>query len=285
MATFYNQATLTYNGNTTTSNVTTGELVEVLSATKTPLVDTYEQGGDVTYIISIVNSGTTPYSGLTISDNLGAYTFNAATLVPLNYVAGSLRYYVNGILQTTPTVTAGPPLTVTGINVPAGGNAMIIFETTANTYAPLTSGATIDNTATISGVGLSTPVTALASVAPSSSAALSISKTLTPNVVAENGQLTYTFVIQNTGNTAATATDNLSVTDSFNPILTNISVSYNGTAWTEGTNYTYNTTTGAFATVPGQITVPAATITQDPTTGAMIVTPGVSTLTVTGTVS
>ena len=35
MATFTNQATLSYSGGTTTSNITTGELVEILSATKT----------------------------------------------------------------------------------------------------------------------------------------------------------------------------------------------------------------------------------------------------------
>ena len=34
MAIFTNQATLSYNNTTTTSNVVTGEIVEVLSATK-----------------------------------------------------------------------------------------------------------------------------------------------------------------------------------------------------------------------------------------------------------
>ena len=38
MATFTNQATLTYNGQTTTSNVTVGELVETLTAAKTAVV-------------------------------------------------------------------------------------------------------------------------------------------------------------------------------------------------------------------------------------------------------
>ena len=42
--------------------------------------------------------------------------------------------------------------------------------------------------------------------------------------------------------------------------------------------------TGVFATVPGQILVPAATYTQDPTTGAYTINPGTATLTVTGTV-
>ena len=74
------------------------------------------------------------------------------------------------------------------------------------------------------------------------------------------------------------------VTDTFTPPLRAISVTFNGTAWTEPTNYTYDAATGAFATVPGQITVPAATYVQNSTTSAWTVTPGVSVLTVTGTI-
>ena len=53
MATFTNQATLRYNGNVVNSNITTGELLEVLSATKTAVIDTYSQGSDITYVINI----------------------------------------------------------------------------------------------------------------------------------------------------------------------------------------------------------------------------------------
>ena len=53
---------------------------------------------------------------------------------------------------------------------------------------------------------------------------------------------------------------------------------------TQGTQYTYDPATGAFATVPSNITVPAATFTQDPVTGAYSVIPGTATLTVTGTI-
>ena len=49
------------------------------------------------------------------------------------------------------------------------------------------------------------------------------------------------------------------------------------------TFYTYDETTGLFQTVPGQITVPAATFTQS-TTGEYTVTPGIATVTVTGTI-
>ncbi len=284
MAIFYNQATLTYNGNTTNSNITTGELVEVLSATKTAVTDNYVANDDITYVINIVNSGTVPFSDLTVTDNLGAYTFGNSTLVPLTYVENSVHYYVNGVLQPTPAATVGTALVISGINIPACGNATIIYEVRANQYAPLASGSTITNTAVISGESLNNPVTAIETITAENTAQLTISKSVSPSTVTENGQLTYTFIIQNSGNTPATAADDVTVTDTFTPILDPISVSFNGTAWAEGINYTYNTATGAFATIPGQITVPAATYTQNPETGTWTVNPGVSVLTVIGTV-
>ena len=90
-------------------------------------------------------------------------------------------------------------------------------------------------------------------------------------------------MITTTGNTDAVATDNIVITDTFNPALSGITVTFNGAVWAEGTDYTYDETTGLFATVPGQITVPAATYTQN-SSGVWVVTPGTSTLTVTGTV-
>ncbi|MBE6948841.1 MAG: hypothetical protein E7456_03240 [Ruminococcaceae bacterium] len=284
MATFTNQATLSYNGNVTNSNVVTGKFLEVLSATKTAVLDDYVANDDITYVVSIVNSGTTAFTGLTLTDDLGAYPFDNGELVPLNYVEGSVRYYVNGVLQAAPSVTTDERLIISGINVPAGGNAMIIYEVEANQYAPLGVDDSITNTVTITGGGISTEITAQETINTEDRAVLTISKSLSPTTVAENGQLTYTFVIQNSGNTAATAEDNVVVTDTFDPILNPITVTFNGEVWTEGVEYTYDETTGEFATIPGQITVPAATYTQDEETGVWITNPGVAVLTVTGTV-
>ena len=219
MATFTNQATLTYNGTTTASNNVPGEILEVLSAQKNAVVDAYTAGDDITYVISILNTGQAPLTGLTLTDDLGAYTFGAQTLTPLTYANGSIRYYVNGVLQPAPTVTAQAPLTVTGLNVPAGGNAMLLYEANTNQYAPRTAGARINNTATISGAGVTNPVTAAEAVTAAERAALTINKAVSPRVVTENGALTYTFTIQNSGNTAVTPADNATVSDRFNPIL------------------------------------------------------------------
>lgn len=283
MVTFTNQATLTYNGNVITSNIATGEIIEVLSATKTAVIDTYSRDSQITYIIQIVNSGVTTFSGITLNDNLGAYTFGVSTLVPLNYIHGSVRYYANGVLQATPTVSTDSGLSISGISVPAGGNATIIYIAETNQYAPFGATDSITNIAVLSGNGFS-DITVNEMVTPVSEAILSITKTLSPTPVTENGRLTYTFTIQNTGNVAVTAADSVIITDTFDPILTDIVVTFNGTVWTENTNYTYSDTVGEFTSARGQITVPAATDSQNPLTGVWSVEPGVSVLTITGTI-
>lgn len=282
MAIFTNQATLTYNDTTVNSNIVTGTIVEVLSVTKTAVTDRYALGEDVTYIISLTNSGTTALSGVTVTDNLGTYAYGTVNLTPLDYKVGSLIYFQNGVLQAAPTVTATTPLTVTGITVPAGGNAMLIYEATANRFAPLAAQSTITNSVTAA-VGTSAPVTASETVTVVSAPQLTIIKALSPTVITENSEITYTFTIQNSGNTAAVATDNVVVTDVFDPILSDITVTLNGTPLPP-TAYTYDETTGVFTTAIGTITVPAATFTRDPATGVISTTPGVTTLTVTGTI-
>ena len=283
MAVFTNQATLSYNGTSVNSNIVTGNVVEVLGLTKTAVVGAYTTGGTVTYILSLTNTGATPLTGITVTDNLGETPFGAATVTPLDYEAGSVVYYQNGILQPTPTVSATAPLTFTDITVPAGGNATLVYEVRVNEFAPPAAGGIIQNTAIADGATLTAPVPATETVIALAEPILGITKALSPENVSENDQLTYTFTIQNSGNTATAATDNVTVTDTFNPILTDIIVTLNG-AVLPPTAYTYDETTGVFATVPGAITVPAATYTQDPVTGAYTPTVGIAVLTVTGTV-
>ena len=213
MARFTNQAQLRYGNAVTNSNVAVGEILEVLSATKTAVKTTYGQNDTVTYIISIVNSG----------------------------------------------------------------------ATALNEFAPFATGSDVVNTARITGGGI-TPITISETIAAESTPILNITKSVSPVPVTENGILTYTFLIQNMGSAPAAVTTGATITDTFNPILSGLTVTFNGTAWTAPTNYTYNETTGLFATAAGQITVPAATFTQDPETGAWVTTPGVSTLVVTGTI-
>ena len=282
MATFTNTASLLFNGNTIRSNIVTGEIADVLTVTKTAVADSYEDGGAVTYAVNIINAGDTPAENLTVTDNLGAYDFDGGTLYPLAYTDGSVRYFVNGVLQTAPTVTGEQPLAITGISVPAGGNATVLYRTDVTGFAPLTPGSEIVNDVDVTGDSVYAPLSASSTLAVSEEPVLSIIKALSPDTVTENEEITYTFTVQNTGNTAVTAGDGVVLNDLFDPIISVTSVTFNGTAWQTPANYTMNTVTGEFATVAGQITVPAATYTQNPDTGMWDVVPGTSVLTVTG---
>ena len=284
MAIFSNQATLTYNGGSTNSNIAYGEILDVLTATKTAIEGTYTPGELVTYVVTLRNTGGTALTGVTVTDDLGGYVFEGNTVYPLTYENGSATVFVNGVPQAAPAVTAGPPLVVSGLNIPAGGDLVLVYQARANQFADPAAGGTIINTVTVTGDGITTPITATETVTAASAPELTISKAISPTQVVDNDRVTYTFVIQNTGNEAVVATDNAVITDTFDPILTDLVVTYDGATWTEGVQYTYDAATGLFATLPGAVTVPAATYTQDPVTGAYTLTPGIATLTVTGTI-
>ena len=284
MAIFSNQATLTYNGNTTNSNIAYGEILDVLAATKTAVGSTYTPGELVTYVVTLRNTGTGALNGLTVTDDLGTYSVNGTEETPLTYQEGSAVLFVDGVPQAAPAVTAGPPLSVSGISIPGGSDAVLVYQARANAFADPALGGTIVNTVTVTGDGLNTPATATETVTAAAAPVLTISKSINPTQVVDNDRVTYTFVIQNSGNAPVVATDDAVITDVFDPILTDLTVTYNGAAWTEGIHYTYDRATGLFATLPGQITVPAATYTQDPATGIYTAAPGIATLIVTGTI-
>ena len=103
MAQFTNQARLAYNNSVTNSNIAIGEILEVLSATKTAVRDQYAQNDSVAYIISIVNSGATAFSGLTITDDLGSYAFGTELLY------ASLAWFVNCAIRDTILISICPP--------------------------------------------------------------------------------------------------------------------------------------------------------------------------------
>ena len=283
MATFFNRATLSYNGMTAVSNTVSGEIVGSVTATKTALTENYAAGDTVTYVINLISSSAESLQ-LTLTDDLGEYSFGTGQVTPLTYVQGSVKQFTNGVQVTPVTVTSEAPLTVTDITVPAGGVVTVIYQATVNEFAPLAAGSQIVNTATLTSPVLGDVATASEAITVADGADLSIEKALSPLTVSPNGQITYTFTVRNSGTTDAVVTDNLSITDTFDPILSGLAVTYNGTPIDEGTGYTYDEVTGLFTTVPGVITVPAATYTQDPVTGEWSGTPGVATVTVTGTI-
>ena len=282
MATFVNQAFLTLNDTTVASNVATGTILDNLTLTKTALLGTYRADDTLTYVIRLQNAGAA-LTNLTVTDNLGAYAFGATTLYPLTYLAGSVNAYQNGTPVPAPTVVYdGGALQFTGVDVPAGGNTLLVYSVKTNAYAPLNEGASVTNTATATRATQESLALDSETVYAVSESSLNLIKTISPNPVTPEGTLTYTLTIENFGNLAVVATDNAVITDTLNPILQNLSVTFNGGAWSEGVDYTYDETSGLFQTTPNGLTVPAATYTQDPTSGEWTLTPGTSTLILTG---
>lgn len=281
MATFFNQATLSYNGTVTSSNIASGEILSGALLTKTALSDGYTPDGKITYAISYTNTGGATVNGLTLTDDLGLP--GGGTAYPLEYEDGSLKYFVNGVLTTSPEICSTAPLAFCGISVAPGSNVLLIYETRTTEYAPRESGSVITNNVTATNA-CGDNLTAEATVTVDDEVSLTISKCICPEEVSCGDLVNYTFVIQNTGNQDAVATDDITVTDVFNPRLTDITVTLNGEELVAGVGYTYDEQTGVFTTTPGVITIPAATFTTDPETGIVTTTPGVAVLRVVGTV-
>lgn len=286
MATFYNQATLIFGGSETNSNITEGQILGGADVSKIALSRDYGKGDGINYAISLVNNGAA-VSNITLTDNLGEFTPDgfAAPVVPLTYVDNSLLYYVNGIITEAPdALVTDDGLVISGINIPANSNALIIYEARANEFAPLSSGSSVTNTVMLGGNTTLDEVTASATVPVRDFTNLTIAKAVYPEIATDNSEITYIFIIQNTGNTPAAATDNVIIRDTFTPILNPITVTLNGENLTEGTQYTYDVTTGDFTTIGGAVPVPAATFTRDPVSGAVSTTPGVAILKIIGTI-
>ena len=279
MAVFYNQATLQVGDVTVTSNVVSGEVVCELSMTKTAVNGTYQPGAVITYAVSFINTGAAAYTGLTLTDDLGTYTLESGvTAVPLTYAEGSVLYFQNGMPQPAPQVVSESPLILGGITIPAEGTAMLLYQAVVNEYASPTG--EIVNTISSTGARLTETVSASDTIHAAAAPILSILKSISPASVPENGTVTYTFELQNSGSQAVE--EGAVLSDLFDPILNDLSVTYNGAAWTQGAEYTYAPETGLFTTLAGQITIPAASAAQDPDTGVWTLVPGTATLVVTG---
>ncbi|MBR6039620.1 MAG: DUF11 domain-containing protein [Clostridia bacterium] len=281
MAIITNQANLTYTYGLTTasvlSNVATTEMNAALSAAKRVLDESYRLGSDLTYILSFENGGGSAITNLPVLDNLGAYTPEGATapVQPLTYT-GPAALYIDGVFSSelSPTVQDGGVL-FTIPEIPAGSNALLVYQATVNGFAPLTLGSEIENTASI---GTTDPQTVSATVPAASYADVSITKEMAPDPVSTGDTMTVTFTIENRGNADATG---LLLTDDFPLALSDVSVTVNGAPISDFTfeNSTLTLPVGTQTT----LSVPAAAFTQDET-GAVTVVPGRLTVVMTGTI-
>ena len=283
MAVFTNQAVLTYGTTQVFSNVTTGQILESLTVSKTALQASYTAGEKITYVVTLVNSGAAALTGLTLTDDLGAYAGGGGTLYPLTYEDNSLLVLENGVVLSDVTVLSEQPLTVTGIDVPANGGTTVIYAAQVNGFAPLAAGGSITNTVQLTGTQLAQPVTAECTINVTEGPQLTVEKSLEPLAVAPGQTITYTMTVNNYGNAEAGAEVNAVLTDKVTPVLTGLAVTYNSDPWTGGTEYTYSEQSGMFTTSSGAITVPAAQFTTA-ADGSVTVTPGTAVIVLQGTV-
>ena len=280
-----NQANIAFNyGNvagSATSNIATTTLLDPIAAEKRSVGTTYRAGERITYTVSIVNNGNATLQNVTVTDNLGAYTVSGVTYTPLDFAEGA-SLYVNGayVSPIEGTVGAGGVVFVIPTLAP-GANALIVYNADVNSFAPLAEGSTIVNTVAVTAQGAATSILATNTVTVENYANLTILKEMSPDPVSDGDVLTYTFTIRNFGNTPAT---DVVLTDNFAPAPEAITVTVDGEI-IPATNYTYESGLLTLPTGGGtSITVPAATITQNPTTGETVVTPGTIVITVSGTI-
>jgi len=278
-----NQASIAYRYNDRTasavSNIATATLNDPLSVEKVSLETVYRPGDEITYVITVTNSGSSALAGVSVADDLGTYTVGNTTVTPLTYT-GPAIFFIDGVYGGNATPTVGDDgISFGPITLGAGSVAQVIYKATVNQNAPITEGGQIINTATATASG-SAPVSDSNTVTVDSYADVTITKTMTPSDVSEGDALTYTFVISNFGNAEAT---DIVLTDAFDPAPENITVQLNGTV-VPATDYDY---VNGVLTLPNgtsttQLTLPPATVTIDPTTGEVTVTPSTLTVTVTG---
>lgn len=279
-----NQASIAYeyNGQSASalSNIATATLNDPLSVEKVSLQSVYRVGDEITYSISFENNGTGALSGITVTDDLGSYAVGTASATPLTYLSPALLL-IDGVSvgNITPTVTANS-VQFTIPALAAGSQAQILYRAEINQNAPLTIGSTITNTAEIAVAGSATTVSDSNTITVDDYADITVTKSMTPAGLGSGEPLTYTFVISNYGNAAA---ENIVLSDAFDPAPENITVQLGGVT-VPATDYTY---TGGVLTYPAAsaaqtLSLPAATITQDPNTGNTQITPSSLVITVTG---
>lgn len=283
MATILNNAaTLTYNSGDNTgsaaSNVVSTSLLDSYSITaeKFTANDSFRPGENITYLVTVTNTGTQPVFAVQVTDDLGG---GADT--PLSYLQGSALIIDDGVVtQVVPTSVS--PLVIALPDALQSGESITVL------YVAQVSAAIADDVQSVTNTAQATARQGSAAgevveSEPSSVtidredfAQIDIIKAVDKAVVASGDTLTYTFTIENSGNIEAT---NVVITDTLPEEFTITAVRsetngvvtvYDPSDYTVGADNTLVLPTGT------------ATITVPPRTEAGN---GITTVTVEGTVT
>ena len=283
MATILNNAaTLTYNSGASTSsaasNVVATSLLDSYSITsaKYSANDSFRPGENITYLVTVTNTGTEPVFAVQITDDLGS-----GTPAPLSYVADSALVIDGGaVTQVVPTSVS--PLVIVLPDALASGESVNVLYVAQVSSVIADSVQAITNTVQTSarqGSAAGEVIDAepaSVTINREDYAQINITKSVDKAVVASGDTLTYTFTIENSGNIEAT---NVVITDTLPAefTITAISSETNGVVTVYGaTDYTVSADNTLV------LPVGTATITVPPRTDAGN---GITTVTVEGTVT
>ena len=269
MATIINNtASITYNygrseSGSAISNTATTNLIEEFSISGTKLSNnqTFRNGENITYQISVTNDGTSSLYNVTVSDDLGGMT------TPMTFLDGSGTYSVNGITSFIIPTSVNPLTFVLPSPLAAGETAIITYVARVSSGLSETV-ETIVNTASIS-ANEGSETGAVITVIPSPSntivrgdfADVTLTKNVSSSQITSGEEFSYTITLSNSGNLDATGvivTDTLP--DGFN--ITSITSETNGVTTTYSpSDYTVDPGTNTLTLPTGGIltlSVPAA---------------------------
>lgn len=200
--------------NTAVSNVATTNLLEnySLQISKLTLNSSFRPGENLTFILSVTNTGTLPLFGVTITDDLGGSS------APLSFVEGSASQNIDGtILQIIPTSTN--PLVFT-LSSPLEAGETVTITYIAQVVSALDDSVdSITNTASAlahegsdTGEIITTDFPASVTVEKDNYALITVTKSVSDNEISEGEQFGYSLILENSGNMPAngvTITDTL----------------------------------------------------------------------------
>jgi len=222
-------------------------LIPALTITQAASVTTTTPGSVVSYTITVDNTGQTPYTGATVTDDLTSIQNDATYNSDAAATAGAVSY-------------TDPVLTWTGTLNP-GDTATITFSITVNN--PDLGDKHLNNTVTSTDPGSTCPPTGPAPACSTAVTvlvpALRITKTANVSTTTPGSAVSYTITLRDTGQTSytgATVTDDLtSVLDdaayNANAIATAGTLSYTAPTLT----WTGNLSPGGTATITYSVTV------------------------------
>ena len=193
-----NQATLSFNSGGTNrevaSNTASVTLQGPLEITKRSLEPAYHIAEELTYVLTVRNTSPSTLTNIEIRDNLGTHEITKDLKVtPLTYVGPTDVYLNNAYSSTiTPIIpTEADYLDYQIASLAGNSSLMLIHKVRTNNFAgAIVNTSSIENTASVSAYGVTTPVDASHTIPVAAYADVVITKTMEPNPVVDGSTLT-----------------------------------------------------------------------------------------------